>query len=204
MRPRERLLTFERHAVPTAQKVYAMLENESLWLAAARCHEILAAARIPHAVMGGVAVCLHGYQRNAVDVDVLVRKVDSHAVRDSLEGEGLVWNAKDKEFNSPSGVAIPFLLSGDRAGPDSEVCLPDPDDHRVVIKIEGLPVLRLSRLIETKVACGAGNLRRTHKDFADVIELILHNRLNSSFARYLHKSLRKTYRELVRRSRGEV
>ena len=45
-------------------------------------------------------------------------------------------------------------------------------------------------------------MRGTYKDFADVIELIVHNRLNSSFARFLHKSLRATYRELVRRSRG--
>ena len=77
-------------------------------------------------------------------------------------------------------------------------------DDRSVTEIEGLPVLRLSRLIETKIACGMGNLRRTHKDFADVIELILQNRLNSSFARYLHKSLRQAYRQLVRHSRGEM
>ncbi len=38
--------------------------------------------------------------------------------------------------------------------------------------IEGLPVLRLSRLIEIKIACGAENVRRMHKDFADVVELI--------------------------------
>jgi len=37
---------------------------------------------------------------------------------------------------------------------------------------EGLPALSLARLIETKLACGEGNLRRTHKDFADVVELI--------------------------------
>ena len=77
------------------------------------------------------------------------------------------------------------------AGKDGEVRLPDPSDARSVTELEGLPVLRLSRLIETKIACGMGNIRRTHKDFADVIELILQNRLNSSFARYLHKSLRK-------------
>jgi len=33
-----------------------MVENESLWQAAARCHKVLAAAEIPHAVVGGVAV----------------------------------------------------------------------------------------------------------------------------------------------------
>lgn len=186
----------------TAREVYAMLENESLWQAAARCHEILAAAKIPHAIMGGVAVCLHGYQRNTVDVDMLVRKADSQAIRDSLQRESFAWNADANQFTSPSGVALQFLLADDRAGPDSEVRLPDPGDERAVTEIEGLPVLRLARLIETKIACGLGNLRRTHKDFADVIELIVHNRLDSSFARYLHKSLRRTYRQLARRAGG--
>ena len=69
-------------------------------------------------------------------------------------------------------------------------------------EIEDLPVLTLAKLIESKIACGLGNIRRTHKDFADVVELIVENRLNSSLARYLHKSLRTTYRELVRKSRG--
>jgi len=73
-----------------------------------------------------------------------------------------------------------------------------------VTEIEGLPVLRLSKLIESKIACGEGNFRRTHKDFADVVELILENRLDGSFARYLHESLRATYRQLVRWSRGEA
>ena len=66
-----------------------------------------------------------------------------------------------------------------------------------------MPVLTLAKLIESKIACGMGNLRRTHKDFADVVELIVVNKINSSFARFLHKSLRATYRELVRRSRGK-
>jgi hypothetical protein len=154
--------------------------------------------------MGGVAVCLHGYQRNTVDVDLLVRKEDSKAIRESLESESFVWNAKEKEFRSPSGVVIQFLLAGDKAGTDSEVKLPDPADERTIVEIEDLPVLKLSKLIETKLACGLGSVRRTHRDFADVVELILQNRLNSSFARYLHKSLRGTYRELVRKSRGKT
>ena len=49
----------------TAREVYAMVKNESLWQAAARCHEVLAAAEIPHAVMGGVAVCLYKSLRQA-------------------------------------------------------------------------------------------------------------------------------------------
>jgi hypothetical protein len=180
----------------TAQKVYAMLEKESLWETATQCHQMLTAAKIPHAVAGGVAVCLHGYQRNTVDVDLLIRKEDSQLVRETLEPEDFFWNA--------SGVAIQFLIAGEKAGSDSEVKLPDPSDARVTTEIEDLPVLTLARLIETKIACGLGNMRRTHKDFADVIELIAVNKLNSSFARFLHKSLRTTYRELVRNSRGKA
>jgi hypothetical protein len=181
-----------------------MVENESLWQAAARCHAVLAAAKIPHAVMGGIAVCLHGYRRNTIDVDMLVRKEDAAAVRENLQREGFHWNERDKEFRTSSGVAIQFLFAGDRAGSASEVNLPDPGDGQAVSEIEGLPVLRLSKLIESKIACGTGNLRRTHRDFADVVELIVENRLNSAFARHLHKSLRATYRQLVRSSRGEA
>ena len=56
--------------------------------------------------------------------------------------------------------------------------------------------------IETKLACGQGNLRRTHKDFVDVVELIAANELGRDFARHLHKTLRQTFRELVTHARG--
>lgn len=180
-----------------------MLENQTLWETAEECHRILADERIPHAVAGGVAVCLHGYQRNTVDLDMLIRKEDSQKVREILERESFTWKPADAEFISTSGITVQFLIAGDPAGPDSEVALPDPGAQGSVTAIDGLPVLTLARLIEAKIACGQGNLRRTHKDFADVVELIAQNRLNSSFARFLHKSLRTTYRTLVRTSHGK-
>lgn len=177
-----------------------MLANESLWDTAQRCHTLLAGAQIPHAVLGGVAVCLHGYQRNTVDLDLLVRKEDAPRIQATLSGAGFAWDAERVEFTSQSGIPVQFLLAGDRAGKGSEVFLPDPGDENTTKTLEGLPVLTLARLIESKIACGEGNLRRTHKDFADVIELIAVNKLNSAFARYLHKSLRGTFRELVARA----
>jgi hypothetical protein len=42
-------------------------------------------------------------------------------------------------------------------------------------------------------------MRRTHKNFADVVELIAIHHLDGSFARFLHKSVRKEFRNLVRR-----
>ncbi len=186
----------------TASRTYVMLGNESLWEAAQASHAVLGAAGLPHAVVGGVAVCLHGYQRNTVDVDLLVRSEDADAIRSALSTAGWRWDAEQKEFDSPSGIVLQFLLTGEKAGAGSEVRLPDPADETSVTQIEGLPVLTLARLIESKLACGQGNARRMHKDFADVVELIALHKLPRSFARKLHASLRPVFLELVDRARG--
>lgn len=179
-----------------------MLGNETLWDAARASHDVLQQASLAHALLGGVAVCLHGYQRNTVDVDLLVRKDEASQARAALEAAGWQWIDERTELQSPGGVALQFLLAGEKAGPDSEVRLPDPGDEAAVTQLEGLRVLNLARLIESKLACGQGNLRRTHKDFADVVELIAAHDLSRSFARHLHKSLHGAFRELVLHARG--
>lgn len=181
-----------------------MLGNETLWEAAVASHALLAEQGLPHAVAGGVAVCLHGYQRNTIDVDLLIRSSDADAVKDSLTQAGWLWDANNKQFTNESGVILHFLLSGNKAGSGSEVNLPDPSNETVVTELEGLPVLTLPRLIETKLACGQGNARRMHKDFADVVELIATHNLNTSFARKLHKSVQPAFRQLVINARGEA
>ncbi|HJQ81511.1 MAG TPA: hypothetical protein VJ828_16235 [Lacipirellulaceae bacterium] len=115
----------------------------------------------------------------------------------------MVWNEHDHEFRTPAGVAIHFLVSGERAGKDSDVRLPDPADPKIVTELEGLSVLTLAALIESKIASGQANLRRTHKDFADVVELIARHNLGRDFARYLHKSVRAAFRQLVLHGRAE-
>lgn len=189
--------------VVSAEKAYFMLGNETLWEAAQLCHEVLHDAEIPHAVIGGVAVCLHGYQRNTVDLDLLVRADDAKSIRGVLCNAGFDWNEEQVEFRTSSGIPVQFLVAGERAGSDTEVRLPDPADPENTVEIESLPVVSLSKLIESKLACGQGNLRRTHKDFADVVELVITHQLSRSFARFLHKSLRPTFRELVLNARGQ-
>ncbi len=176
-----------------------MLGNENLWDTAVLCHRMLTDAGIEYSICGGVAVCLHGYQRNTVDLDLIVQREDSDQIRDVLEHAGFTWNAEDKDFQTPSGIAVQFLIAGESAGSGLEVAIPKPWGEENVETIEDLTVLRLSRLIEMKLACGSANIRRTHKDFADVVELIAVRHLDGSFSRHLHKSLRKTFRELVRR-----
>jgi hypothetical protein len=191
------------HPDMTARQVFHMLENETLWELAERVHGLLERERIDHAIVGGVAVCLHGYRRNTVGLDLLVRPEDSAALRSTLEADGFQWNPTEKEFRCAGGAAIPFVFAGERQGPGQAAQFPSPSDRKHVTTIEGLPVLSLAQLIQSKLACGLGNLRRTHKDFADVVELIAFHHLDGSFARFLHKSVRKEFRELVRHAAGQ-
>ena len=180
-----------------------MLDNETLWETAALCDRVLRDAGIAYSVCGGVAVCLHGYQRNTVDLDLVFQSEDSERIREVLQSAGLTWNQQSAEYRSSSGIAVQFLVAGESAGRGFEVRVPEPVGDSNVETIEGLTVVRLSRLIEMKLACGSANVRRTHKDFADVVELIDIRNLDSSFAGFLHRSLRETFRELVRRVRTE-
>jgi len=187
-----------------AGETYAMLGSGNVWDTAHDCANALKQRGLPVAVVGGLAVCCHGYRRNTVDVDLLVRREDAAAVRDTLEQAGYAWNAEGREFVGAAGVPVQFLLSGEPAGDDASygVYLPDPAEPNVWTELEELPVVSLSRLIAMKLACGLGNVRRTYRDFADVVELIAANDLGRDFARYLPKSLRKVFRELVLRARG--
>lgn len=181
-----------------------MLGNETLWEIARHCNDLLNRSNIAHSICGGVAVCLHGYQRNTTDVDLIVDRADTDKIKHIFQSNGYVWDEQQKEFRSPSGIAVQFLLAGEKAGKESEVSIPDPIGESNVEEREGLSVVRLSRLIEMKLASGIGNLRRTHKDFADVVELIAIRKLDGSFAMFLHNSLRATYRELVRNANADT
>jgi len=186
----------------TARRTYEMLENQSLWKTAAHVHELLTQESLPHAIVGGVAVCLHGYRRNTVDLDLLVNPSDSPLLRIALETGGYAFDVAAREFTSASGVAVQFVMAGDREGPGQEAVFPDPADPYAVMLIEDLPVLTLAQLIQSKLACGLGSLRRTHKDFADVVELIAIHDLGQSFAKNLHRSVRAEFKALMRHALG--
>lgn len=186
----------------TARQVFNVLENETLWDLTQRVHDLLAHEGVDHAVVGGVAVCLHGYQRNTVDLDLLVEPADAAVLRSALEADGIQWHATAKEFRSADGTAVQLVLAGENEGSGQPAKFPSPSDPKHITTIEGLPVLNLASLIQSKLACGLGSLRRTHRDFADVVELIAVHHLDGSFSRFLHKSVRKEYRVLVRHASG--
>ena len=126
----------------TTQKAYTMLRNESLWEVSMQCHELFQQAELPHSICGGVAVCLHGYQRNTTDVDIIVNAQDSDKIKDLLLAAAYEWDAVEREFRSPSGIAVKFLLSGTKAGKGSEVSIPEPIGELNVEEREGLSVVK--------------------------------------------------------------
>ncbi|MCA8997497.1 MAG: hypothetical protein KDA80_10930, partial [Planctomycetaceae bacterium] len=106
-------------------------------------------------------------------------------------------------FRSQKDVPVPVPIAGSPAGNGSEVRVPIPSANSDrTSTIDGLRTLSLAQLIDLEIACGEANLRRTHKNWADVVELIAVNGLDKSFARRLHPSVRNAFKQLVDRARS--
>jgi len=93
-----------------------------------------------------------GYQRNTTDLDLVIRSEDSDSVRHVFTEAGFFWDSEKAEFRNQNGIAIEFLIAGHKADKGSEVVVSEPIGDLNVERIEGLSVVRLSRLIEMKIA----------------------------------------------------
>ena len=172
-----------------------MLGNEDLWQTAEYCDSVLRREKLPYSICGGVAVCLHGYQRNTTDIDLVIRAEDRDAVSNSLIGAGFRWDEQTVEFRSESGIAVQCLISGEPAGKEAEVKIPEPiGDANVEIR-EGLCVVRLSRLIEMKLASAMTAPHRL-QDFADVIKLIRANKLSREYGNTINPYVEEKFLEM--------
>jgi hypothetical protein len=65
---------------------------------------------------------------------------------------GLTWSEEAHEFKTPAGIPLEILLAGE----GSELLLPDPAEDQTTTERDGLPVLTLARLIESKLAWAEG------------------------------------------------
>lgn len=151
---------------------------------------------IPYAVVGGMAMFLHGYRRFTEDVDILVTKESLAIIHEKLEGLGYLppfeksKNLRDTE----TGVRIEFLVTGGYPGDGKEKPVSFPDPAGVAVELDGIRCLNLETLIQLKLASGTAPGRR--KDIADVQELIRLLRLPEALADGLDPSVRESYRTL--------
>lgn len=162
-----------------------------------RIAERLDALGIPYAVVGAMAMFVHGYRRFTEDVDLLVTAEGLRAIHDQLAGRGYLApypggrNLRDTE----SGVRVEFVVTGEFPGDGrpKSVSFPAPEDAST--DIGGIRYVDLPELIEMKLASGISSPGRL-RDLADVQEMIRVLALPAAFTDQLDPSVRDKFGEL--------
>lgn len=148
-------------------------------------------AGLDFAVVGGVAVFLHGYERSTTDVDIYVGPQLVEAAR-LLESVGLVWDTKEREFRDPeSQTPIQLIGEGDVRPPTLET-----------LERDRIQIANLADIISMKLDSGMKFVRRS-RDLADVVDLIRILGLTSRFASRIDKRYQPEFRRLVEAIRKE-
>lgn len=153
---------------------------------------------IPYAVVGGMALFAHGYQRFTSDVDLLVTPDSLARIHESLDGLGYVppFSGSKQLRDTANKVKIEFLISGGYPGDGKPkpVSFPDPIGNSV--DIGGIHYLNLPNLINLKLASGMSNNQRL-KDLADVQELAKALHLTPDYAKNLNPYVQPKFIELT-------
>ena len=158
----------------------------------------LDALGISYALVGGMAMFLHGYRRFTEDVDILVTRDSLKLIHEQLEGSGYLppFEGSKQLRDTDNGVRIEFLVTGGYPGDGKEKPVSFPDPATVFTVIDGIKVLNLPTLVQLKLASGTAPGRI--KDLGDVQELIRVTGLSEEFAEQLDPSVRDQYRKLWR------
>jgi Aminoglycoside-2''-adenylyltransferase len=133
----------------------------------------LAQVGIDYAIVGGMAMTLHGYMRVTGDVDVLTTPEGLERIHQELVGRGYDRTTPETRRairDTQTGIDVKFITTGERPGESSPLLFPDP--ATVAVVREGLLVIALPKLIELKLASGLAAPHRL-RDLADVQDLIV-------------------------------
>jgi hypothetical protein len=153
----------------------------------------LTKAKIPHAVMGGLAVYAHGYHRMTIDVDVLLTREGFEQFRRLFVPKnyapvpGRSRRFHDRQNNVTVDILVTGLYPG--LGKPGPIAFPDPESVRQTIN--SIHFVNFVTLIQLKLAA------RRYQDLGDVVNLIRENNLDKSFVDRLHPSLRRDFIECL-------
>src|SRR4051794_32736135 len=139
-------------------------------------------ANIPYAVLGGIALAIHRYERATKDVDLLLTPEGLQEFRSRFleKNYDLVPGRERRFLDRTSGVTIDILVTGLFPGFGKEKLFPFPPPEDVAEVVDDICYVNLAALIDLKLAA------RRWRDFADVVELIRFNDLDESFLDQLH------------------
>jgi hypothetical protein len=149
--------------------------------------EISAALReagVEGAIVGGVAVVLHGHVRTTVDVDIYSPE-PAGRLTGVLESLGFFQDRDRREF-SREGIVV-YIVRPEQVG----------TPPRRLVEIEGVTTVSLADLVAMKLRSGLANLTSA-QDLADVIGLIRRCGLKGGFSSQLPSDLRPEFRKFVR------
>lgn len=156
-------------------------------------------AGIVHAVMGGMAVYVHGYHRLTDDVDVLVTREGFEEFRRRFVPKNYepVLGRARRFTDRTNGITVDLLITGlfPGLGKSGPIAFPDPSAVRQ--QIENVFYIDLVTLIQLKL------LARRHQDFADVVKLIDAHNLDESYLPNIHPSTRQDFIECLEEKRRE-
>ncbi len=155
----------------------------------------LAGIGVPYALVGGLAMFHHGYQRFTDDVDLLVTPEGLERIQNELTGLGYIppFTGSKNLKDADTGVKIEFLVTGQYPGDGLPKPISFPDPERVSVILRGIPTISLPTLVELKLASGTAEWRQ--KDLVDVQALIHVLQLPVEFAEKLDPFVRPSYLE---------
>jgi hypothetical protein len=174
------------------------MRKDKVWQTMERFTARLRDEAIPHAVLGGMSLALHGFVRVTADVDVLTTRDGLELIHQRLVGRGYALafpGARKRLRDTTTGVLIDIITAGEYPGDGKPkaVRFPDPSDS---VERLGFTVLSLPRIIESKIVTGTTVEHRQLRDLADVQQLIEAVQLPRDFAEQLDESVRAEYDRL--------
>jgi hypothetical protein len=156
-------------------------------------------AEIPYAILGGMAVNAHRYERTTGDVDVLLTQdgLEEFKKRFVPKQYSPVEGRPRRFVDRANKVTLDVLVTGRFPGSGKPGPIAFPDPSKVGEIVRKVRVVDLVTLIQLKLAA------RRYRDFGDVVELIRFNNLDEGFADYLHQSVRHDFIECLEEKRRE-
>lgn len=153
---------------------------------------------IPFAIAGAMAVNAHGHKRTTADVDILIRREDLQRFKEGHIGRGWIdkFEGSRNFRDAVTSVSVDTLIVGDFPGDGLPKPVSFPEPEPVLFRdSEGLPIVRLSTLMELKIASGMTAPHRP-RDLDDVIQLIRVNQLPLNYKEQLNPYVVPKYEEL--------
>lgn len=164
-----------------------------------RLTDLLRQTGISYAIMGGMAVNLHGAERTTKDLDVLLTPEGLRLFRERLVGQEYdqVPGKSRKFVDRQHQVSVDILVTGHFPGHGEPAPFAFPDPGEASEEIHGTRVVTLVHLVQLKLAA------RRYYDFGDVVFLIRVHGLDEAFADRLHPAVRDDYTECLEEKRRE-